>query len=199
MLLVKEVFLVMGSLLDMVAVLATVIFMLQDQPLYPKCWALTPAKAKLKLKRREKREKSVNSCMDLGHWSVNESVYLYENFFGFVYCIENLKSGKKYIGKKQCTRKVKRPPKKGKINKRIDHKESDWKTYTSSSVELNEDIKNYGKENFCFTILRVCSSKWELAYFEAKIQFDMGVLFSDKFYNGIINLRIGRPPKNLII
>jgi len=137
--------------------------------------------------------------MDLGHWTINENVYLTNNFFGFIYCIENKINGKKYIGKKQCNRKIKRPPKKGKVNKRIDLKESDWKTYTSSSNELNDDIKKYGKENFTFTILKTCNSKWELAYYEAKMQFEQSVLLSDGYYNGIINLRIGRPPKNLII
>lgn len=137
--------------------------------------------------------------MDTGHWVINEDISLPENFFGFIYCIKNKKTGKKYIGKKQCVKKIKRPPKKGKVNKRIDVKESDWKSYTSSSNELNEDIKKYGKENFKFTILRICSSKWELAYQEAKIQFELGVLLSDTYYNGIINLRIGRPPKNLIL
>jgi hypothetical protein len=135
--------------------------------------------------------------MDTGHWLINEGVYMHENMFGFIYEITNKVNGKKYIGKKQCIRKIKRKPLKGKTRNRIDHKESDWKTYTSSSNELNEDIQKYGTENFEFRILKVCGSKWELAYQEAKLQFENNVLLNDNFYNGVINLRIGRPPNKL--
>ena len=136
--------------------------------------------------------------MDLGHWKVDENVYLYDNFFGFIYSIVNNITGKTYIGKKQCVRKIKRKPLKGKTRNRIDHKESDWKTYTSSSNELNEDIKKYGKENFEFRILKICSSKWELGYEEIKEQIARDVLRRDDYYNGIINVRIGTPPKSLL-
>ena len=51
----------------------------------------------------------------------------------------------------------------------------------------------YGKDNFKFEILRFCKSKFELSYFETKLQFEEEVLFRDDYYNGIINLRISRP------
>jgi hypothetical protein len=136
--------------------------------------------------------------MDTGHWLINEDVYIHENIFGFIYEITNKVNGKKYIGKKQCIRKIKRKPLKGKTRNRIDHKESDWKTYTSSSNDLNEDIQKYGKENFEFRILKVCGSKWELGYEEIKEQIARDVLRRDDYYNGIINVRIGTPPKNLL-
>ena len=137
--------------------------------------------------------------MDTGHWNLNEGVYFYENCFGFIYLIENLLNGRYYIGKKQCTRRVKRKPLKGKTRNRIDSKESDWKVYTSSSNELNEDINKLGKDNFKFTILKVCGSKWELAYEEIKEQISRNVITDSKSYNGILNVRIGRPPKSLIV
>ena len=136
--------------------------------------------------------------MDTGHWLINEDVYIHENMFGFIYEITNKANGKKYIGKKQCLRKVKRKPLKGKTRNRIDHKESDWKTYTSSSKELNEDIQKYGIENFEFRIIKVCGSKWELGYEEIKEQIARDVLRRDDYYNGIINVRIGTPPKSLL-
>ena len=40
---------------------------------------------------------------------------------------------------------------------------------------------------------RFCNSKFELSYFEAKLQFEEEVLLRDDYYNVIINLRIGRP------
>ena len=136
--------------------------------------------------------------MDTGHWLINEGVYIHENMFGFIYEITNKINDKKYIGKKQCIRKIKRKPLKGKTRNRIDHKESDWKTYTSSSNELNEDIQKHGKENFEFRILKVCGSKWELGYEEIKEQIAKDVLRRDDYYNGIINVRIGTPPKSLL-
>ena len=131
--------------------------------------------------------------MDTGHWKVYGPVP--EEAFGFIYEIVNITNGKKYIGKKQIVRKVKRPPLKGRKNKRCILKESDWKTYTGSCRELNEDIQTLGKENFAFTILKICYNKWELAYREAELQFKHGVLLSDEYYNGIINCRIGKRPK----
>ena len=136
--------------------------------------------------------------MDTGHWLINENVYIHENIFGFIYEITNKVNGKKYIGKKQCVRKIKRKPLKGKTRNRIDHKESDWKTYTSSSKELNEDIQKHGKENFEFRILKVCGSKWELGYEEIKEQISRDVLRRNDYYNGIINVRIGTPPRSLL-
>ena len=136
--------------------------------------------------------------MNLGHWILSEGVYIDENTFGFIYEIVNTVNGKKYIGKKQCKSKLKRKPLKGKKNKRIEIKESDWKVYTSSSNELNEDIIKHGKDKFIFRILRKCNSKWELAYFEIKEQLDNDVIIRDDYYNGIINVRIGRPPKKFL-
>lgn len=136
--------------------------------------------------------------MDTGHWFVNKSIVIDDKTFGFVYEIINTVTSKKYIGKKQCKTKYKRPPLKGKRNKRIEIKETDWKLYTSSSSELNADILKYGKDKFIFTILRACNSKWELAYFEIKEQIEKNVLMRDDYYNGIINVRIGRPPKDFL-
>ena len=133
--------------------------------------------------------------IDSGHWILNEGVVIDETTFGFLYEITNNINNKKYIGKKQCISRIKRKPLKGKTRNRIDFKESDWKTYTSSSNDLNEDIKNLGKENFTFKILRTCNSKWSLAYFEIKEQIANDVLLRNDYYNGIINVRIGKAPK----
>ena len=131
---------------------------------------------------------------DLGHW---EGVLVEGTDlpYGFIYKITNLTNDKKYIGKKQCKSIRKRPPLKGKRNKRRYEVETDWKCYTSSSNQLNEDLEVIGKENFKFEILRWCDSKWELSYYEARLQFKEEVLLRDDYYNGIINLRIGKRRK----
>ena len=136
--------------------------------------------------------------MDTGHWQSN--FLLEENNlpYGFIYLITNTVNNKKYIGKKQIKSVKKLKPLKGKKNKRHFPIETDWKTYTSSSNELNEDIIKYGKDKFTFEIIQLCDSKFELAYYEAKLQFERSVLLTDDYYNGIINCRIGKPPRSLI-
>ncbi len=136
--------------------------------------------------------------MDLGHWLLAENVIINSDTFGFIYEITNTANSKKYIGKKQCKSKLKRKPLKGRQNKRIEIKESDWKLYTSSSNSLNEDIIKFGKDKFVFKIIKTCASKWELAYFEISEQIAKNVLLRDDYYNGIINVRIGRPPKKFL-
>jgi hypothetical protein len=68
----------------------------------------------------------------------------------------------------------------------------------SSSNDLNADIQAIGKDKFTFEIVWLCDSKFELAYYEAKKQFDNDVLLKEGFYNGIINCRIGRAPDALL-
>ena len=135
--------------------------------------------------------------MDLGHWSTSLIIEEGNIPYGFIYKITCLVTNKKYIGKKQCQSVLKRRPLKGKKNKRHEIIETDWRVYTSSSRELNEDIVKYGKENFNFEILEICDSKFALAYREAKIQFDEEVLLRDDYYNGIINLRVSKPKRYL--
>ena len=131
---------------------------------------------------------------DLGHWEgiLEEGTELP---YGFIYKITNLTNDKKYIGKKQCKSIRKRPPLKGTRNKRRYEVETDWKCYTSSSNQLNKDLEVLGKDSFKFKILRWCDSKWELSYYEARLQFKEEVLLKDDYYNGIINLRIGKRRK----
>jgi hypothetical protein len=133
--------------------------------------------------------------MDLGHWQLAEGLQFKQDAFGFIYEICCLPLNKKYIGKKQCVSKIKRKPLKGKTRNRIEQKQSDWKTYTGSSKDLNEDIEKYGKDSFTFTILDWGGSKWELGYKEIKQQIEQDVILSESFYNGILNVRIGKPPK----
>lgn len=131
--------------------------------------------------------------MDTGHWEIYcfapDEEYVKKQF-GFIYLITNTVTDKKYIGKKQMKTIKKRPPLKGRKNRRCEEVETDWKTYTSSSNDVNGDIAKYGKDKFKFQIIGFCDSKWELAYHEARLQFELNVLLREDYYNGIINLRI---------
>lgn len=110
---------------------------------------------------------------------------------GFVYLITNKINNMKYIGKKLAKFKTTKPPLKGKKNKRRGYKESDWRDYWGSSDKLNEDVKELGEENFTREILYMCPSRGVASYLEAKEQFIRGVLETDEYYNGIINVRVG--------
>jgi len=109
----------------------------------------------------------------------------------FVYLITNNTNNKKYIGKKLTTRKVTRPPLKGKKNKRRSTKESDWREYWGSSDHLKEDVAILGEDQFTREILYYCASRGIASYLEAREQFEREVLLSDDYYNGIINVRVG--------
>lgn len=124
-----------------------------------------------------------------------------EDWFGFVYLISRINAlegeRKYYIGCKQFSSKTKRPPLKGNKRKRTIYKESDWKDYYGSSEELKKEIEKHGKGNFKREILHLTTCKWENKFLEAKEQMARDVLIKDEYYNGILNLRIGKVPKAL--
>jgi hypothetical protein len=113
-----------------------------------------------------------------------------EEYVGFVYKITHLETGKYYIGKKFFWKVLKRPPLKGKKNKRHEKQPSDWRDYWGSSEELLKDIEKFGKESFKREVLFLTKSKWDCAYEEARLQMESRVLFDPKSYNGIINIRL---------
>lgn len=124
---------------------------------------------------------------------------LNENHFAIIYKITNKITNKKYIGKKQLWKKVTKPPLKGKKRKRIEYKKSDFETYYGSSEELKNDITLYGINNFDREVLDVATCKWDAAYIELYYQLTEQVMFKEDYYNGIINIRLPKPPKNLAL
>ena len=110
-----------------------------------------------------------------------------DNYVGFVYQITNLTNNRRYIGKKLLKR-TKTKQVKGKKKRSL--VESDWKTYYGSNKELQEDVAQVGASNFKREILRLCKTKGECNYFEAKYQFDLKVLESEDFYNCWIQVKV---------
>jgi len=117
--------------------------------------------------------------------------YLKE-WVGFVYELTEKETGMKYIGKKLfwSTRKLK--PLKGKKRKRTVIKQSDWQTYHGSSEKIKLLLEEHGTDRWSREILMMCSTKGELSYMEAKLQFDNDVLLRDDYFNGIISCRINQ-------
>ena len=128
---------------------------------------------------------------------VYENPWLYEgkpftsddigDFFGYVYCITNIITGRKYIGRKYFVQK--RKPKGG---KRRVTSESDWKRYYGSSAELKQDVKEYGRDNFRREIISLHTTLGKVNYEETRQLFLNDVLTESlddgtpKYYNNNI-------------
>lgn len=113
-----------------------------------------------------------------------------QDVIGFVYNITNIQSGRQYIGKKLFTF-AKRKSVKGK-RKRI-RVESDWREYYGSNKQLLADVTALGRGHFTRHILYLCRTKGQCSYYEAKLQFEMGVLeHANKFYNDWIMCKVHR-------
>ena len=94
-----------------------------------------------------------------------------DDFFGFVYRITNLQTGKKYIGRKYFYSK--RKPRGG---KRRVTSESDWKRYYGSSDELKSDRKLFADQSFKREILSLHKTLGKVNYEETHQLFINNVL-----------------------
>ena len=115
-----------------------------------------------------------------------------QDYYGFIYRITNTVNGHDYVGRKYFTTIKKRPPLKGKKNKRRETIETDWKEYWGSSPKLLADIEQLGKDKFTREIIHLCNSRGETNYMEAYYQFTEGVLLRENNYNGIIQIKLGK-------
>jgi len=125
-------------------------------------------------------------------WVYNNKVFdeTPEDYHGFVYMITELDTDMKYIGKKFFWKPKTLPKTKTRKRRVKTRVESDWKTYFSSSKQVQQLVEEKGADNYKREILHLCKTKGECAYWEAKLQFDHDVLLRDDFYNGIIQCRI---------
>jgi hypothetical protein len=125
-------------------------------------------------------------------------MWIYENkpfvevpdgIIGFVYEITCKSNGKRYLGKKNFffskTKQVKGKKKKFKID-------SDWQTYFGSNKEIQEHVALYGEDKFERKILRLCSSKGEMTYYETKLIFETDAIISEQYYNDWCMCRVRR-------
>ena len=125
-------------------------------------------------------------------WIYNDEIFdtTPEEYQGFVYRITDLTNNKKYIGKKFFWKPKTLPITKTRKRRVKTRTESDWRTYYSSSKEVQQLVEDKGKENYKREILKLCLTKGECSYFEAKYQFEYDVLLSDEYYNELISCKI---------
>ena len=105
----------------------------------------------------------------MSHWLYKNKILeeAPEGIFGFVYLITNIKTGKKYIGRKYFG-KTRRIKKKGSKRRKVIRKDSDWRTYIGSSKLLQENIEK-NKKHFKFEILAFGKTKGQVNYIEENL------------------------------
>jgi len=131
--------------------------------------------------------------MLMSDWTYQGAIFTSDrinDYYGFVYEITDTDNQKKYIGKKFFWNKKRLPPLKGRKNKRNKLVESDWKEYYGSSEAVKQLVEESGKERFKREIIKLCKSKGECSYWEAKLQFSYDVLLKDEYYNEFIGVKI---------
>ena len=113
-------------------------------------------------------------------------------YAAFVYIITNLENNKKYIGKK-IFKSVRRKKVKGKTRRKKIEKDSGWKNYFGSNLELIADVDKLGADKFKREILKLCKTRGTASYWEAKYQMQHEVLERpDEFYNEWIMCKVHR-------
>lgn len=113
-----------------------------------------------------------------------------EEYQGFVYKITELHTGKMYIGKKFFWAPKTLPVTKTRKRRVKTRVESDWKDYYGSSKEVQDRVKENGKERYTREILRLCKTKGDCSYWELYEQMVNHVLLSKNYYNEFVGAKI---------
>ena len=118
------------------------------------------------------------------------------NDYVFIYKITNLESNKFYVGKKAFFHNKKKKLTKKELAEqtgpgrrsttKVEQVDSGWRNYWGSSKELLADVKSLGEDKFEREILRFCSTKKQLTYYEIHYQIQYAVLFTDSYNDNIL-------------
>ena len=129
----------------------------------------------------------------MSNWLYNDKKDFSTDYYGFIYKITNLETGKYYIGKKAFFHNKKKKLTKKEIAEqtgpgrkattRVDQVDSGWKSYWGSSKELLADVKKLGEDKFERLILKFAKTKKQLTYYELESQILHNALFDSTSYN----------------
>jgi hypothetical protein len=113
---------------------------------------------------------------DNGHWKFPEQLD-FKQAFGFVYLIRHIATGVMYIGRKNF-----------KIGGKSGGRQSNWRSYVSSSDEMQKLIKLYGVGAFQFFVLEQYYTAGAVGWGEVWSQCYVETPTNNKF----VNIRIER-------
>jgi len=123
-------------------------------------------------------------------WMYNNTEFIDSTgFYGMIYMITHIPTGKKYIGRKFFTKAATRQKNKKKKKIRVT---SDWETYYGSNAELLEDVERLGKDQFKREVLRLCKTRGETNYYEAYEIIVREALLRGDYYNKWVSLKLHR-------
>ena len=108
-----------------------------------------------------------------------------KTYVGFVYMVTEKDTGKKLFWKPKTLPVTK--TRKRKVKTKV---QSDWMNYYGSSEQVKTLVEEKGSSAFHREILRLCKSKGDCSYYEAKMQFQYEVLESPDFYNEFIGCKV---------
>lgn len=122
------------------------------------------------------------SLKEMGHWNYPNK-FCPTDWYGFLYCIQNLETNQFYIGRKQFWRE-------GKKRSKTYGKPMPWENYMSSSKHVKDDIKLLGVDKFKFDIVDLYKTRGGLNYVEAWMQMVLECMterlddgITPRFYN----------------
>ena len=111
-----------------------------------------------------------------------------EEYQGFVYCLTEISTGKKYIGKKFFWKPKILPKTKTRKRRVRTRVQSDWRDYYGSSEQVKTLVE--GGQEFHREVLRLCKTKGECSYWELYEQMVNHVLLKEEYYNEFVGAKI---------
>ena len=128
-------------------------------------------------------------------WYYHNEIFTEEQigtYTGYIYLITELDTGKRYVGQKVFFNKVSKKPLKGKKNRRISKKYSDWQDYFGSNEELKQAVIDKGRDNYRREIIHLCKAKSEMNYLELYEIVTRHALLSEDYFNSWVSTRINK-------
>jgi hypothetical protein len=77
-----------------------------------------------------------------------------------------------------------------KIQRELEESRREFPLTGQNNKEVQLLVESKGRSNYKREILRLCETKGEMSYYEAKLQFENDVLLKDDYYNEFVGCKI---------